>query len=103
MTIVSPESQATRLGENHGYRFEGDYAYLNADVLFSDADLGAGQAWSLQLWARETGFSDAQLSGSNVARAIIADRSLRLRIHAKPRGWDSKNWLSCVICSPCEA
>ena len=44
MTSISPENSATRLGENHGYRFDGDFVYLNADVNFSDADLDADQA-----------------------------------------------------------
>ena len=72
MTSISPENSATRLGENHGYRFDGDFVYLNADVDFSDADLAADLAWSLQLWACETGFSGAELSGVKVAEMSIS-------------------------------
>ncbi|MEN9481061.1 MAG: hypothetical protein RLZZ298_2456 [Pseudomonadota bacterium] len=71
MTSISPENSATRLGENHGYRFDGDFVYLNADVNFSDADLDAGLAWSLQLWACETGFAGAELSGVKVAEMDV--------------------------------
>jgi DNA uptake protein ComE-like DNA-binding protein len=71
MTSVSPENNATRLGENHGYRFDGDFVYLNADVIFSDADLDADQAWALQLWACETGFPGAELSGVKVAEMTV--------------------------------
>ena len=71
MTNISPENNATRLGENHGYRFDGDFVYLNADVNFSDADLAADQAWSLQLWACEAGFPGAELSGVKVAEMAI--------------------------------
>ena len=71
MTSISPENSATRLGENHGYRFDGDFVYLNADVNFSDADLDADQAWSLQLWACETGFAGAELAGVKVAEMAI--------------------------------
>jgi DNA uptake protein ComE-like DNA-binding protein len=56
---------------NHGYRFDGDFVYLNADVNFSDADLVSGAAWSLQLWASEGGFPNRQLAGVKVAQMSI--------------------------------
>lgn len=67
MTSISPANSASRLGENHGYRFDGDFVYLNADLNFSEADLVAGLVWSLQLWACESGFSGNELSGVKVA------------------------------------
>ncbi len=72
MTNLSPQTNATRLGENHGYRFDGDFVYLNAEVNFSDADLDADQAWSIQLWACESGFAGAALSGVKVAEMAIS-------------------------------
>lgn len=56
---------------NHGYRFDGDFVYLNADVNFSDVDLAAGAAWSLQLWASESGFTGNDLAGAKVAELAI--------------------------------
>ncbi|WP_205421450.1 helix-hairpin-helix domain-containing protein [Dechloromonas sp. HYN0024] len=56
---------------NHGYRFDGDFVYLNADVNFSEADLAAGAAWSLQLLASESGFSGNEPVGIRVAELAI--------------------------------
>jgi len=71
MTNISTANTATLLGETHGYRFDGDFVHLNADVNFADADLDAGDAWSLQLWASENGFGDSGLSGVKVAELPI--------------------------------
>lgn len=59
------------LGENHGYRFDGDFVHLNAEVNFSEADLSADAAWALQLWASESGFTDNTLTGVLVAEQAI--------------------------------
>jgi len=64
-------SSIARLGENHGYRFEGDFVHLNAEVNFADAELAAGRSWALQLWASDRGFSGAELSGVKVAEIPI--------------------------------
>jgi DNA uptake protein ComE-like DNA-binding protein len=61
----------TSIGENHGYRFEGDFVHLNAEVNFSEADLAAGQEWALQLWANGDGFSGLQTAGVKVAELSI--------------------------------
>ena len=39
-----------RLGENHGYCFDGDFVEINADIL-CDSERLSGQSWALQLWA----------------------------------------------------
>ena len=39
MTNNFSPSSIARLGENHGYRFEGDFVHLNAEVNFADAEL----------------------------------------------------------------
>jgi DNA uptake protein ComE-like DNA-binding protein len=67
MTNNLPVTIAAQFGENHGYRFEGDFVHLNADVMFSDADLATDKAWALQLWASDCGFSGAELGGVKVA------------------------------------
>jgi len=61
----------TFIGENHGYRFEGDFVHLNAEVNFSDADLLAGQDWALQLWASNNGFPDGLTTGVKIAELSI--------------------------------
>ena len=56
---------------NHGYRFDGDFVYLNADVNFSDADLASGAVWSLQLLANEDGFAGNALAGVKIAEVAL--------------------------------
>ena len=64
-----------RLCQNHGYRFDGDVIHLNAEFAFSDADVAAGESWSLQLWANAAGFPDGTVAGTQVAA---------LNLHASP-------------------
>ena len=71
MTNNFSPSTIARLGENHGYRFEGDFVHLNAEVNFADTELAAGRSWALQLWASDRGFSGAELSGVKVAEMPI--------------------------------
>ncbi len=71
MTNILPANVAVQLGENHGYRFEGDFVHLNADVMFFDADLTADKTWALQLWASDCGFAGAELRGIKVAELAI--------------------------------
>mgnify|MGYP002776394621 CR=1 FL=1 len=56
---------------NHGYRFDDDFVFLNADVNFSDTDLASDVTWSLQLWASEGGFARNTLVGVKVAEMEI--------------------------------
>lgn len=70
MTIATPSNFESTLGENHGYRFEGDFVHLNAEVSFSDADLATGQSWALQLWAGD-GFESNKLTGVKVAELPV--------------------------------
>ena len=71
MTNNFSPSTIARLGENHGYRFEGDFVHLNAEVNFADTELAAGRSWALQLWASDRGFSGPELSGVKVAEMPI--------------------------------
>lgn len=41
-----------RLGQSHGYCFDGDLAHLNAEILCDESRL-CGQLWVLQLWTDE--------------------------------------------------
>lgn len=41
-----------RLGQSHGYCFDGDLAHLNAEILCDETRL-CGQLWALQLWTDE--------------------------------------------------
>jgi DNA uptake protein ComE-like DNA-binding protein len=47
------------LGETHGYRFEGDEVFINAEIFCHETQL-AGLQWALQLWS-ETGVMIADL------------------------------------------
>ncbi|WP_194266245.1 helix-hairpin-helix domain-containing protein [Dechloromonas sp. H13] len=71
MTPISSPDTATRLGETHGYRFDGDFVHLNAEIDFSDAELTAAQSWALQLWASDRGFAGAEPAGVKVAELPI--------------------------------
>jgi DNA uptake protein ComE-like DNA-binding protein len=74
---LSPSTVAC-LGDNHGYRFEGDFVHLNAEVSFADTALAAEQAWSLQLWASDQGFSGVAPTGIKVAELPIQPVSGRV-------------------------
>lgn len=56
MTLSLSKQRTTppvaQLGSSHGYRFEGDTAHLNAEILCDESRL-CGQTWSLQLWTDE--------------------------------------------------
>jgi DNA uptake protein ComE-like DNA-binding protein len=71
MTNISSAHSSAQLGDGHGYRFDGDFVHLNAEVIFSDADLLSGKAWALQLWASDCGFSGGDLAGVKVAELPI--------------------------------
>jgi hypothetical protein len=61
-------AQLASLGASHGYRFEGDLAYLNAMFLVHDA--AAHQlGWALQLWACPAGPRNA----AEVAGHLVAE------------------------------
>lgn len=79
-------SNSLSLGNNHGYRFEGDIAILNAELaLHSVAPLGddsedsednGRQHWALQLWACESPHQGGPLRGLKIAEAELALPSL---------------------------
>jgi DNA uptake protein ComE-like DNA-binding protein len=74
-------SSLVSLGQNHGYRFEGDTAILNAELAIEplaqhgDSDLHFSdhrEHWALQLWACETPHQGGPLRGIKVAEAALA-------------------------------
>ncbi|MEY4513716.1 MAG: hypothetical protein RLZZ450_5838 [Pseudomonadota bacterium] len=69
------------LGQNHGYRFEGDTAILNAELaiepLAREDDFDRSEHWALQLWACEAPHEGGPLRGIKVAEAALALPPLR--------------------------
>lgn len=76
---------AVRLGNQHGYSFEGDFVHLHAEILIEDSAALAQRPWALQLWACEAqpaaptdtplqGFKIAELPLDIPAYAAPADR-----------------------------
>jgi DNA uptake protein ComE-like DNA-binding protein len=66
---------ASRLGPNHGYRFDGDWVGLHADLNLADADQGAAARWSLQLWASPQGFPGGLPHGVKIAELELAQQA----------------------------
>ena len=48
MTLTRTSQSVAQLGSSHGYRLEGDLAFLNAEILCDESRL-TGQEWALQL------------------------------------------------------
>lgn len=65
-----------RLGESHGYAFDGDLVRLNAVLEVADASRFAHRPWSLQLWATDAPYSGGALAGTKVAEVALGDRRL---------------------------
>jgi competence ComEA-like helix-hairpin-helix protein len=68
------------LGPNHGYRFEGDKAILNAELAFAAHE--AGRSWALQLWACDAPYQGGPLRGIKVAEAPVQGAVDRLEADA---------------------
>jgi competence ComEA-like helix-hairpin-helix protein len=64
-------SQAVSLGQNHGYRFEGDRAFLNAELALGARALAPNRDWALQLWACDAPHQGGPLRGIKVAEAAL--------------------------------
>lgn len=60
-----------RIGEPHGYRFDGDSVQINAELNFSDAALSAASQWALQLWSSSTAFQGSLAAGVKVAEVAV--------------------------------
>lgn len=58
-----------RLGNNHGYRFEGDLAFLNAELHVPP--LCSGSNWALELWACDGPHAGGKPEGVKVAEVEL--------------------------------
>jgi competence ComEA-like helix-hairpin-helix protein len=72
MTTQFDHSQAStiKIAGSHGYRIEGDMAFLNAEIAVLGEQAHRAQ-WALQLWACDQAHSGGKLSGFKVAEAPI--------------------------------
>ncbi|MBS1138995.1 MAG: hypothetical protein H6R13_448 [Proteobacteria bacterium] len=91
------------IGETHGYCFDGDSVQINAELIFSDAALGAASQWALQLWSSVSGFPDQQLAGVKVAELAVYPaagyQSLAATLAAMPpAGTDEQNMALALVC-----
>jgi DNA uptake protein ComE-like DNA-binding protein len=91
------------IGETHGYCFDGDSVLINAELIFSDAALGAASQWALQLWSSVSGFPDQQLAGVKVAELAVYPaagyQSLTATVAAMPpAGSDELDMALALVC-----
>ena len=74
-SLASAPFNKLRLAGNHGYRFQGDLAFLNAELVSapaSDERAQSAQHWALQLWACESPHQGGALRGIKVAQAELS-------------------------------
>ena len=64
------QAAAIKIAGSHGYRIEGDVAFLNAEIAVLAAEAHRAQ-WALQLWACNEAFSGGTLSGFKIAEAKV--------------------------------
>ena len=91
------------IGETHGYCFDGDSVQINAELSFSDAALGAGSQWALQLWSSVSAFPEQELAGVKVAELAVYPaagyQSLAATVAAMPpAGTDEQNMALALVC-----
>lgn len=60
-----------KIGGSHGYRIEGDVAFLNAEVDVASPNL-EGTQWALQLWACNEPYWGGPIFGMKVAEAPVS-------------------------------
>lgn len=75
-------ASAVSLGANHGYRFDGDTAFLNAELAIDSPEALAAERWALQLWACEAPYQGGPLRGIKVAEAALDTVTARLEANA---------------------
>ncbi len=59
-----------RFAGSHGYRIDGDVAYLNAELQVLDAQRATGRDWALQLWANDA--ADSAGPATKIAELRVA-------------------------------
>jgi hypothetical protein len=67
--VTTAPAGAVRITGDHGYRIEGDTAYLNAELALVDGVTATG--WALQLWACDNPHASGPLMGIKVAEAPV--------------------------------
>lgn len=68
--IEHSQTSTIKIAGSHGYRIEGDVAFLNAEIAVLDERAQAAQ-WALQLWACDEAHAGGKLSGFKVAEAPV--------------------------------
>jgi competence ComEA-like helix-hairpin-helix protein len=68
-STVRRSDQPVQIGSRHGYRIDGDVAYINAEL--SVPPYHPGGAWSLELWACEQPYQGGELSGVRVSEVQL--------------------------------
>jgi Helix-hairpin-helix motif len=63
------QDQPIQIGPRHGYRIEGDHAFINAELQVPP--YCPGGAWTLELWATEQPYRDGPLTGVKVAQLAL--------------------------------
>ena len=61
--------QPIQIGPRHGYRIEGDHAFINADLQVPSHHPGG--EWTLELWATEQPYVEGPLTGLKVAELVV--------------------------------
>ena len=72
MTLTSSarrQDQPVQIGGQHGYRIEGERAFINAEL--SVPPYHPGGAWALELWASEYAYDGGELSGVKIAEIAV--------------------------------
>jgi competence protein ComEA len=63
------QDQAIQIGPRHGYRIDGDHAFINADLQVPPYHTGGN--WALELWATEHPYQEGPLTGAKVAQLAL--------------------------------
>jgi Helix-hairpin-helix motif len=61
--------QPIHIGPRHGYRIEGDHAFINAELQVPPYH--SGGAWTLELWAAHQPYVEGPLTGLKVAQVAL--------------------------------
>ena len=64
-----PIQQPIQIGPRHGYRIEGDHAFITADLQIPPHR--SGGEWTLELWATELPYRKGPLTGVKIAQIAL--------------------------------
>jgi competence ComEA-like helix-hairpin-helix protein len=68
-STVRRSDQPLQIGSRHGYRIDGDSAFINAEL--SVPPYHPGGSWALELWACERAYDGGELSGVKVSEVLF--------------------------------